>query len=117
MDSPTFVGVSEVEGSFFISCRAGSVYEIASLEANVLSQCIAMEDGSVTVPAHITANIKLKRIFQVKDFNKVSSVLITDQDIVCGNDKQLSFGRDQIKVTFPENFQGVKKIFDLREVM
>lgn len=106
-----------MDGSFFISCRSGSVYEIESLEANVLPQCIAMEDGSVTVPTQIADNIKLKRIFQVKDFNKVSSVVLTDQDIVCGNDKQLNFGRDQMKVTFPEHFQGVKKVFDLEEVM
>lgn len=116
MNSPTFAGVSEVDGSFFLSCRSGSVYEIEKLEASVLSQCVGMEDGSVAVPPQIADSVNLERIFQVKNFNNLSSVVLTEQDIVCGNDKQLNFGRDQMKVNLPEHFQGVKKIFDL-EVM
>lgn len=116
MDSPTFSGVTEVNGSFFLSCLSGSVYEIG-LETDVLAQCGIMEDGSVSVPPQIADSVMLKRFFQVKNFKNMSSVVLTEQDIVCCHDKQLSFGRDRVKVNFSEYFEGVKKMFDLEEVM
>ncbi|KAL5278300.1 KNTC1 family protein [Megaselia abdita] len=117
VDSPTFVQVSEVDGSFFLSCRNGSIYEIPSLEASVLSECVTMDDGTISVPPKTADNVKVKRIFQIKDFIKASSVVLTKEDLVGGNDKQLCFGRDHTKVKVPEVFQGVKKIYDLEEVM
>lgn len=116
MDSPTFVGVVEVDDSFFISCKNGSVYEIASLEASVLPHCVASKDGSVSVPPQTADIVKLKRVFQTKSFANVNSVALTPQGFIEANDKQLGFG-DHSKVTVPDHFEGVKKILDLNEVM
>lgn len=113
-----FVEVTEINDSYFISCKNGSVYEMSNLESCVLQNCVTSDDGSISLPGSVADTIKLNRIFQDKSFNNVkSAVIVSESTIVESNDNQLNFSNHQTKVTFPESYQGVKKFIYLNSIL